>query len=64
MNVSIHEQIRCVSREVMMRRMTYPKFIQQGKMDEFKGSLEIQRMEAVLKTLVELADKDQMKLAL
>lgn len=59
---SIHEQIKCVSREIGLRKSVYPKLIEAGKMDPFEADREISAMQAVLHTLTEVRDKDQGKL--
>lgn len=51
MNISLDEQIKCVGRELGMRRNVYPKFIQSGRMTEEKAMREIHAMEAVYETL-------------
>jgi len=60
--MTIHDQIRCVSRELRMRQNCYPKWVSQGRMEQVTADWEIDAMKHVLKTLNELADKDQLKL--
>lgn len=59
---TIHEQIKCVSREIGLRKSVYPKLIEAGKMDPFEADREIATMMSVLSTLKEVADKDQGRL--
>ncbi len=55
--ITLDDQIRCVKREIAMRRVVYPKWITQGKIDQAKADREIEVMEAVLKTLEVLASE-------
>lgn len=45
------EQIKCVKREIAMRKKAYPRRIAQGRMTQKKADHEIATMEAVLRTL-------------
>lgn len=62
--MTIHDQIKSVSRELRMRKSAYPKWVADGRMDHEMSVWEIKAMKAVLKTLTEIADKDQGKLDL
>lgn len=53
---TLHEQIRCVDREITMRRMVYAKRIAEKKMTQRKAQDEIALMEAVKATLEMLAN--------
>jgi len=48
---TLNEQIRCVEREISMRRRVYPRFVTTGKMTAPKADEEIACMEQVLRTL-------------
>ncbi len=61
---SIQDMIKCVSREIRLRKSAYPKWIEDGRMNPEISRWEIVTMEAVLKTLNEIADKNQGKLDL
>jgi hypothetical protein len=50
--ISIDEQIACVKREVAMRRNVYAKRLKSGQMTQAAADLELERMSAVLDTLV------------
>lgn len=50
---TLDDQIRCVAREVELRKLVYPARVRDGKMSEYAMTVEIARMEAVLKTLQE-----------
>ncbi len=52
MPISLDDQIRCVAREIAMRRAVYPRRVAEGKMTTGKMQLEIVHMEAVLSTLI------------
>lgn len=52
--VSIQDQIKCVAREVAMRKACYPKFISNGKMKPTEALHELTTMQAVLETLQDL----------
>jgi hypothetical protein len=51
MSATIDTQIKCVEREIAMRRRVYPKWVEAGRMSENKSIYEIATMEAVLETL-------------
>jgi hypothetical protein len=50
-HVPIEEQITCVKREIAMRNNVYPRRVASGKMKQIQADYEVQRMEAVLRTL-------------
>jgi hypothetical protein len=52
MTVSLADQIRCVEREINIRKFVYPMKVVQGKMSEIEKDLEIERMKAVYETLI------------
>ena len=49
--ITIADQVKCVERELAMRKNVYPKWVAAGKMREETANMEISRMEAVLRTL-------------
>lgn len=51
MEVTLHEQIECVERELRMRQRVYPRWVKQGKMTPEGQQKEMARMAAVLDTL-------------
>lgn len=53
---TLHEQIRCVEREVTMRRRVYAKRVAEKKMTQRNAEDEIALMEAVKATLEALAN--------
>lgn len=53
--VSLEDQIRCVERELRMRRKVYPSWVAQGKMRAADAARESWHMQAVLDTLREKA---------
>lgn len=59
--MNIDEQIKCVSRELNMRRKCYPKWVEAGQMQQSAADWELVAMAEVLKTLRKLADKDQLQ---
>lgn len=54
--ITLGMQIAAVEREIVMRQQVYPKLVGQGKMKQATADLQIVAMEAVLKTLRELAE--------
>lgn len=50
--MNIDEQIRCVCREIGMRRVVYPGRVRAGKMSQTDADKEIKDMEAVHQTLL------------
>lgn len=49
--IPLAEQIRCVGREIGLRRNVYPKWVASGRMKQQDADREIAAMEAVLATL-------------
>lgn len=56
MTVSMTAQIKCVEREIAMRKRVYPRFVKNGKMTQQEADAELAAMEAVLKTLNEKSE--------
>ena len=54
--VSLHDQLRCVDRELVMRRTVYPRLVREGKKDQADADREIKVMAAVYETLEELVE--------
>ena len=52
----IYAQIKCVEREIAMRKRVYPRLIQAERMEAQSAEEEIKAMEAVLSTLREIAE--------
>ena len=52
--VALADQIRCVGRELGLRRNVYPKWVASGRMNQADADREIAAMEAVLATLKRL----------
>lgn len=50
-DVGLLDQIRCVEREIDMRRRVYPRWVDAGRMKQAVADEEIRRMGAVLVTL-------------
>lgn len=51
MSVPIADQIKCVGREIGMRRGVYPKWVEQGRKTQAEADAEIAAMEAAYATL-------------
>ena len=49
--IPLARQIRCVERELRMRRNAFPRWVEQRKIDQAFADDELATMEAVLKTL-------------
>lgn len=60
-DISLQEQIKCVEREIAMRRRVYPRWIFNNKMKQAQADLEIERMEAVLNTLQTLQTVEEIE---
>lgn len=61
-DISIRDQVACVGRELGMRKRCYPKWVSSERMTQKEADQEIAAMEAVYKTMREVADKNQLKL--
>ena len=57
--VSIEDQIKCVRRELALRRIVYKKRVDSGAMTQSTANREIAAMEAVEATLLELFEKQK-----
>lgn len=51
MPISLPDQIKCVEREIMMRKRVYPAWVDAKRMTEDRAGVEIATMTAALKTL-------------
>jgi hypothetical protein len=61
--ISLSDQLAAAQREVRMRKQTYPRLIEQGKMTTVEADYQIRVMEAIVKTLHRLdAEERQMSL--
>lgn len=49
--ISIDDQIKCVERELIMRKRCYPRWIKEQRMSADEAAREINNMTAVLRTL-------------
>lgn len=49
--ITIDQQIKCVERELALRRRVYPAWVSKGRMKQADADREIETMEAVLKTV-------------
>lgn len=56
MEVTLEQQIKCVTREIGMRKRVYPRWVSTGRMKKEEMEREIAAMEAVLATLKKSAD--------
>lgn len=59
MQISLSAQIKCVEREIAMRKRVYPGLVIKGKMTEGQKDREIATMQAVYQTLV-LAERSHL----
>lgn len=59
-NVPLPDQIKCVSREIALRKACYPKWISSGKMKPTEALKELSAMQAVLETLQELHNQPRL----
>lgn len=49
--VSLPDQIKCVRREIGLRKRVYPRWVESGRLTQAKADAEIAAMKAVLATL-------------
>ena len=57
--MTLDEQIRCVGREIGMRKNVYPKFLKSGRITQEKADYEIACMEQVYQTLKRLRELEK-----
>jgi hypothetical protein len=50
-NMTTADQIKCVEREIAMRRRVFPRLVERQKMSQGEADREIATMEAVLRTV-------------
>ena len=60
--VTLKQQMRCVRRELAMRKRVYPKWVLSERMSQDQATLEIDTMAAVLATLERLSEQGQTRL--
>lgn len=53
----IAEQIKCVTREIEIRKRVYPRFVLNGKMTQGQADKELNLMKAVYQTLILVEQK-------
>ena len=51
---ALDTQIRCIARELALRKRVYPRLVAQGKMDQYLAARELRVMADVLATLQDL----------
>lgn len=61
--IDLNQQIQCVRREIAMRQSAYPRWVKEGRMKQAKATEEIEAMQAVESTLVELINNQEFKLS-
>lgn len=62
MKVSYQEQVRCVERELTLRRRNYPRWVAGAVITQAQADREIRAMQAVLETVRDAAKKEQLPL--
>lgn len=60
--IDINQQIQCVRREIKMRKSAYPRWVAQGRITQTKADHELEAMQAVEKTLLDIANNQEFKL--
>lgn len=55
-SATLEEQIKCVEREIGMRKRVYPNWVASHRMKQEKAEYEIKIMSEVLKTLKQLEE--------
>ena len=58
--INIFDKLRCLERELRMRRQCYPGFIARGRMDEKQARREIAVLEAIIADYRELSREQQL----
>jgi hypothetical protein len=53
--IPLADQIKCVERELKMRKGAYPRWVHDGRISQEHADTEIARMQAVLETLKKLS---------
>ena len=61
MEITLHQQIEAVRRELQMRRRVYRRWVETGKLIQSEADYQIAAMEAVLETLKKL-DQGELQL--
>lgn len=54
----LESQIKCVAREIAMRKRVYPKWVATNRMAKDEADREIATMQSVLDMLIEMRPKD------
>ena len=52
--MTLEEQIKCVDREISLRKKVYPAWVERGKMNKTEAAYQIECMEAIKKSLINL----------
>lgn len=52
--IDLAAQIKCIEREIEMRKRAYPRFVEARKMTQSRADYEIEAMRAVLESLQRL----------
>jgi hypothetical protein len=60
MTATIRDQIKCVEREIAMRKSAYPKWVAAKRLSQLRADAEIATMEEVLATLKRVAEREGM----
>jgi hypothetical protein len=61
MSIDLDVQIACLNRELAVRRLVYPKWIETGRMTRKKANVEIEAMQAAINSLMVLRAQGPMK---
>lgn len=59
MSASLDEQLKCVEREISMRKRVYPRWVADGRMSSQKAEYEIATMNEVAESLFRLKDLEK-----
>lgn len=54
--ISLEAQVKCLKREIAMRKNVYPKFVHNGRMKQAEADHEIAAMTAALHTIMGLQE--------
>jgi hypothetical protein len=60
--IPLEVQLACAKRELRLRRRSYAKWVPEGKMTEAQAAHELAAMQAIVRTLQDLLERQQLPL--
>lgn len=58
--ISLEDKIKCVEREIAMRKGVYGRWVEKGAMSLGKATHEIETMEAILRDLLAIQEAEKL----